>query len=333
MKTYILILLSVILSSSLIAQPNPMEIKDISIAKEKVRISFYEHADEPLGEEYKTYNVFVETPSDWNDEMHKAALKSCFIEGFEEVGGEADLSIILQVAGFTLGKDTVFTSRVKDKNGNISQYESIIEVPYKLKYTTKLINNHTGQPLYNHTQNDNGKWRSKTIKDTPLTNFSELSRVQRSLPQQMKEFTLEKAESLALGSRWSAQYGSRYVMSDTEYARIKESKHYETYYFLAELQKFDTRRSDKKDFIDYNLNLVDKYKNALPKVQTKIKAIAYYNLANVYYWDDEFATAREYIAKGLETGELKSEFNRISKDCDKYEKKLRMNNKASRKER
>lgn len=339
MKTFISAIL-LVLPFALVAQPNPMEFKDVSITKHALRVSYYEHADEPLGESYQTYNVFLTTPSDWNEVMNENAFKSCFIQGFERIDEEdTDLSIILQVQEFSFGKDTVYTNHVKGKDGNISEYTSIIRVPYLLRYTVQLLDNKTDKLLYDKKETEKGEWKSGEIRDKPARRLENLSAARLDLQNLLEVFMEKKAGMLVPSNSWSAKYGTRNIVGETEYVRLKESKHYETYYFLAEIEKYDSGGMNKEEreakirgFIDYNLHLIEKYKDAMPKAYAKIRAMSYYNLANVYYWQDNFAMAREYIAKGLEAGELKSDFNRLSKDCDRYEAKLRLNNKTSRKQ-
>ena len=118
--------------SSILAQPNPMDLKDISIGKVKTKVGFYEFPDEPLGDHIKTYNVSVTVPLDWPAEMVDKAIESCFIEGLEKIEGDADLSIILQVESFALGRDSVITRLSKDCD----------------KYVEKLrINNKTSRQI------------------------------------------------------------------------------------------------------------------------------------------------------------------------------------------
>ncbi|MDR1883637.1 MAG: hypothetical protein LBR26_12775 [Prevotella sp.] len=347
---YISIIAILLSINSVFGQRNPLELKDISISRHKSSIDYYRLAEKPLDGNYKTYNVRLDVPAGWTPQMKKAMEDNFFIEGFEKVEGDvADLSIISTVDEFAIGKDSMYASSEKDRYGKIEKVVSVIRVPYSYNYMTLLVNNIKNDTLYvgRRRNEDNYKFVAED-KDEDFNlgfTYSKRKEIYANLPQLVEKEKMKTIAGFSIyySSRWTIDYGSRKTTEEISFYRIKDSKHYETYFFAAQLHKFGglpasrtmpaTENDRVKFFIDYNLNLIDKYKNSTPKAYAKISALSNYNVALIYYWFDNFDTCEHYISEGLKSGELKSDFEKLRKNIEKAKESLVKNKKKYRSER
>lgn len=357
MKKYICILITmvgIVLPIVVGAQTNPLELKDVSYYKFNYPYRYTRYPDTPLGDEYKT--IYVEKAvldTVINKDKVFSLLRTANIAGFKTVGADEqpDLRSKITIQDVRIHKPISTINEINNGKSGISIEENFV-IKYEIKYSVELYDLRKDTLLYQYNKAlEKGEWKGQ--KQYHKGDAIGQEEARRIADQGVEQAAINLEEMIASLSTqatltWSDRYGTHPAVANVSYYHMGDKKHYETFFYSNELKLFkdtykalpsstrvlprvltgDTKQPDR--FIRYNESLIEKYKDATPKVLVKIASTGYYNIATIYLWDEKFDLAREYAQKGLETGEMKKEFEEIFKTIDSHINYLKKHNVTTR---
>lgn len=321
-------------------------IKKASFATFSIPATYIQYPSEPLGDDYKTYNIVV------NMEPYLPVVAPFIrdnirIPGFGSTNEAADMIVTFTIK-FYFRDHTVEEHDVKDRKGNITSKEYILRLAYAYIINYSLTDNHSGrnlysasdkkgQPEYSERLNRDEKWmKVYSDKYSMRAAISSIEKIQTQIVQ-----SIIKEKCSYLNAACALKYGTQSMIRiPAPFVHLNESDFYEHYFYLKYMsdlkvvmekmtlnQGIEQFMPELKPVIDYLESLVSRY--ATTQIGMTMAATSYYNIGLIYYYLDLPEQALSYAQKVLDSGDQRRG-NSLQSTALQLQHILKVNNKTSR---
>jgi hypothetical protein len=296
-----------------------IELKKISFGNFEVPYSHIQYPSTPLGDDYQTYSISLILPQNINSSLMSFFEENIRLKGFQKVENGSDLIITVIINKFDF-KEPV--TRQNDKY-------YYLDIQYSYDCQIQLVDGKNNKVLRNYDVNSSKNMRGEvgtaswsenySMKNDLDKALSNISKIKDNIIRYVFKKTCEDASN-----SWNYAYGYQLVSENDHLLTMKESDYYYTYFYLRNTQgirsifkkaninePLSEFQNEIAPYIQYYEEVIPLFQKIQPNVAKIVQAASYYNIAKIYYFCDMPDKSLEYVQKGLETGELKSELGNL----------------------
>jgi tetratricopeptide (TPR) repeat protein len=281
--------------------------------------------DKVLGPEYKTYSVNISSSLSVEVYTNQSFRDQVNIIGLKNVDGNAHLNVKVRLEDLMLESTSVKerVEVIKDKDGKETgrRYYYHAEVIYSFAATASVVDYKTNAPMSNYVLSRRDQ--KKAFNSSEYDSYKGASDYYNNNKLEIKTSLLREQINAALSSLSNSLNNEFGYPTDPDAPHIwyVDSKKHAEYQasqdacnkvksVFAGVIPEDSLRGTKEslaDAISYFEKLPSIYTDAEDKAQKKVRYMAFFNLATIYYYLDDPQTALGYaqkiIANDYDTGD------------------------------